>query len=56
MELPFAESYKIKMVEKIRKSTRDERERWIKDAYFNLFGISGDQVYIDLLTDRKSVV
>ena len=27
MELPFAESWKIKMVEPIRKSTREERER-----------------------------
>ena len=26
MELPFAESFKIKMVETIRKSTREERE------------------------------
>ena len=29
MELPFAESWKIKMVEPIRKSTREEREQWI---------------------------
>ena len=28
MELPFAESWKIKMVEPIRKSTRQEREQW----------------------------
>ena len=27
MELPFAESWKIKMVEPIRKSTRQEREQ-----------------------------
>ena len=31
MELPFAESWKIKMVEPIRKSTREEREQWIKE-------------------------
>ena len=30
MELPFAESWKIKMVEPIRKSTREEREKWIE--------------------------
>ena len=29
MELPFAESYKIKMVEPLRKSTREEREQGI---------------------------
>ncbi len=51
MKLPFAESYKIKMVEPIRRSTREEREQWIKDAKYNLFNLRSDQVYIDLLTD-----
>ncbi len=51
MELPFAESYKIKMVETIKKSTREERESWIKDAKYNLFNLKSDQVFIDLLTD-----
>ena len=32
MELPFAESWKIKMVEPIRKSTRQEREQWLKEG------------------------
>ena len=51
MELPFAESYKIKMVEPIRRSTREEREQWIKEANYNLFKLKSDQVFIDLLTD-----
>jgi tryptophanase len=51
MELPFAESYRIKMVEMIRKSSRDEREQWIKSAKYNLFSLKSDQVFIDLLTD-----
>lgn len=51
MELPFAESWKIKMVEAIRKSTREERERWIKEAHYNVFQLKSDQVYIDLITD-----
>ena len=51
MELPFAENYKIKMVETIRRSTREEREEWIKSAKYNLFGLKSDQVFIDLLTD-----
>ncbi|NPA36906.1 MAG: tryptophanase [Chlorobi bacterium] len=51
MELPFAESYRIKMVEPIRKSTREEREQWIKKAKYNLFNLRSDQVFIDLLTD-----
>ena len=51
MELPFAESYKIRMVETIRRSTRQEREKWIKEANYNLFGLKSDYVFIDLLTD-----
>ncbi len=51
MELPFAESWKIKMVEPIHKSTREQREQWIKDAHYNVFQLPAEQVYIDLLTD-----
>ena len=51
MELPFAESWRIKMVEPIRKSTREEREAWLKAAHYNVFQLRADQVYIDCLTD-----
>jgi len=51
MELPFAESWKIKMVEPIRKSTRSEREKWLKAANYNVFKLNAEEVYIDLLTD-----
>jgi len=51
MELPFAESYKIKVVENLRISTRAEREKWIKEAKNNVFQLKAEQVYIDLLTD-----
>ena len=51
MKLPFAESYRIKMVETIKRSTRDERANWIKEANYNLFGLKSDYVFIDLLTD-----
>lgn len=51
MELPFAESYRIKMVEPIRKSTREERLQWIKEANYNVFNLKSDRVFVDLLTD-----
>lgn len=51
MELPFAESWKIKMVEPIRKSTREEREQWLKECDYNVFMLKSEQVYIDCITD-----
>lgn len=51
MEIPFAESWKIKMVEPIHKSTREEREEWLKAAHYNVFQLKAEEVYIDLLTD-----
>ena len=50
MELPFAESWRIKMVEPIRKSTREEREKWMKEAHYTLIQLRADQVYNDSLT------
>jgi len=51
MELPFAESFRIKMVEPIYKSTKEERLEWIKAAHYNLFNLKSNQVFVDLLTD-----
>lgn len=51
MELPFAESWKIKMIEPIHKSTRQERKCWMKEAHYNVFQLRSEQVYIDLITD-----
>jgi tryptophanase len=39
------------MVEAIHKSAREERERWIREANYNLFNLKSDRVFIDLLTD-----
>jgi len=51
MELPFAELYKIKMVETIKQSTRKQREQWLAEAYNNVFNLRSEYVFIDLLTD-----
>lgn len=51
MNLPFAESFKIKMVERLRRSTTEERENWIREAKNNLFNLRSEHVFIDLLTD-----
>ncbi len=51
MKLPFAEAYRIKMVEPIKKSTKEERQQWLKEAKYNLFNLKSEQVFVDLLTD-----
>jgi tryptophanase len=51
MQLPVTEPFRIKMVEKIFKSTREQRIDWIKEASWNLFNLRSEKVFIDLLTD-----
>jgi len=47
----MAEPFQVKVVEPIRLISREERERKIKKAGYNVFGLASDDIYIDLLTD-----
>lgn len=46
-----SEPFKIKVVEPIRRTSREERDRLLRDAGYNLFHVPADSVYVDLLTD-----
>ena len=45
------EPFKIKVIEPIKITTEEERQGYLKEAHYNLFGLKSEQVLIDFLTD-----
>src|SRR3990172_896271 len=51
MPRSIIEPFRIKSVEPIRMTTREERERLLEEAKLNVFKLHSDHVLLDFLTD-----
>lgn len=51
MRFQFAEPFRIKMVENVKKTTKEERIEKLKEAQFNVFRLKAEDCYIDCITD-----
>ncbi len=51
MRKPLPEPWRVKVIEKVKVLTREEREKVLVDGGFSMFGIPSEAVYIDLFTD-----
>jgi tyrosine phenol-lyase len=51
MEFPEVEPYRIKVIEPLKVTTREERVGIMAKAHYNIFYIPAEDVFVDLLTD-----
>ena len=50
-KMPYAEPWRVKVIEHVKMLTKEERQKKIQQAGYNLFNLRAEDVYIDLLTD-----